>query len=91
MRDDDGFMRRWEYCHVFVGFGAETQKVVRYQVTGPAYTDVRKDEAYGDTDATDAAYRLVAQLGLDGWEMVGASDANQFGQQRLYVFKRPMP
>lgn len=68
-------MQRWEYCHVFVEFGQRSHKFVRYLASGPEITDVYKDEAHGDRDALGAALRLVALLGLDGWEMVSGSDA----------------
>ncbi len=90
MRDDEGFMRRWEYCHVLLEFGQRDFSFVRYDVAGAARTRVRKDEASGDEETADAAYRLIAQLGLDGWEMVSGSDALQMNLARLYVFKRPL-
>lgn len=85
-------MQRWEYCHVFVEFGAKEFGFVRYGTAGDDRTRIRKDAAFGDEDTADTAQRLIAQLGLDGWEMVGGSDAFYgVGSARLYVFKRPLP
>lgn len=45
--------------------------------------EVRKDRSKGDKEVWDPTNRLVAQLGLEGWEMCGVSPLGDLW------FKRP--
>ena len=72
---------RWEYCYIKPGFPdwefvSMTPDVLkRYEV--------RKDKSKGDKEVWDPINRLVAQLGLDGWEMCGVGPSGDLW------FKRP--
>jgi hypothetical protein len=77
-------VQKWEYCrlHNTGGPGALTV----YRGDGAQQFSVKADKTQGDRSDADAARRLIATLGLDGWELVGFEDA--YG--RNWVFKRPV-
>lgn len=70
-------MQRWEYCSVFSG------KVTFYKVSGTVVLAIKRDKAKGDRDDNDAYNRVIAELGLDGWEYAGLNGLASW-------FKRPL-
>ena len=92
-------MLRWEYCSLVIEVRPKGEvSFVDYSVEGAKYREVIADVAQGDHDAIDAAYRLIGQLGRDGWEMVSATATvtpavypTYAGSPRRQVyFKRPL-
>ena len=70
-------MQRWEHCSVFSG------KVTFYKVSGTTALIIKRDKAKGDRDDNDAYNRVIAELGLDGWEFAGMNGLASW-------FKRPL-
>ncbi len=72
-------MPLWEYCEV-----AWTSKQVTIHIysgrDGGSYEGVQKPEEWGT---------LLAQLGADGWELVGIVPTRP-ASHSLYYFKRPL-
>jgi hypothetical protein len=83
---------KWEYC--MVAFGQGEPRVVYYQPSGIEVHAL----ARGDADADDSVViaRAIAQLGRDGWEMVGAqtvvvpAGVQVAGAAFDILFKRPL-
>lgn len=81
-------MQKWEYC-VIDGFqGGMTYYPRCYRLTDKGFEFVSdfKDRPK-DVSEQDAVGRFIAQLGDEGWEMVGAGVTGDF-MHRVY-FKRP--
>lgn len=75
-------MQKWEYCEVSVTSG----EVVTIKYYGADNNKIRKSERIKNTDEMrDRAKQIVAQLGLDGWELVNVRDNGL-----EYWFKRPI-
>ncbi len=75
-------MTRWEYCEV-----EREQCLVRfYRPTGQRVVKLKIDRDKGDRNHWDATGRAIAELGMDGWELVGLPDLSG----RDWVFKRPV-
>ena len=78
-------MQKWEYCEIELSYGmGVTGKAWFYKADGK-HKEVQF-EKYGSG---------LAQLGLDGWEVVAASNHAAFGQSTnntvSYILKRPLP
>jgi hypothetical protein len=72
-------MQKWEYCYI----DRYMAHVRNFTPGGPSDAQIRADGAMGDQTVDDAIARLVANLGLNGWEMVG------YDVKGIY-FKRPL-
>ncbi len=75
--------QQWEYCEMD---WADTM-VRFYRPDGVQAERIRPEESKGDRTDRDAWRRTIAQLGLDGWELVGIRDSA--GGYHMY-FKRPI-
>ena len=83
-------MQKWEYCEVTANSIVVT--VSYYKSTG----SITKSHSLGNAivnalslatgPAFEKARQIVAQLGLEGWEIVSFEGENA----RLYVLKRPL-
>ena len=76
-------MQKWEYCCLY-------WYPFRLRMLGEQ-EEVRigHEKAKGDRTSTDAAYRVIAELGLQGWEMVcGDSLLNAAKIEGQVWFKR---
>ena len=60
-------MRAWEYCYL-EAVGRMTLAIL--SANGQKRFRIRQQRDKGDRDAWDAYCRSVAELGLDGWEMI---------------------
>ena len=72
-------MSYWEYCEV----GWTPQQITIHVYSGRAdgsYEGIQEPKEWG---------KLLAQLGADGWEMVGIVPGKP-ANHTLYYFKRPM-
>ena len=81
-------MQRWEYSSVVVFDGVQ---VHRMTPESTEFTRVGREKSKGDKGFTDAAYRIIAQLGLDGWEMVSTNPPTHRPKGVVYWFKRLLP
>lgn len=84
---------KWEYCSILQIYQTQFCSLVTYRNPGPAELMVlERNKEKQDQSNHDTAGRMIAQLGLDGWEMVGVATGD-FGYganaSRLY-FKRPI-
>ena len=75
-------MQQWEYCRVRTA--TEQPSAIFYQETGRVLLDLKHDESKGDTRNFDAGVRFIAELGIDGWELVSVDEGS-------WYFKRPKP
>jgi hypothetical protein len=74
-------MERWEYCFVDM-----LNHDVHYITTeGLKLQKVKRDKTLEDDNKDDATARLIAHLGLAGWELVNAGG----GVRPILYFKRP--
>ena len=84
-------MQKWEYCVVgpikeLGGLPAgQYPKISYYTPEGRKGTQIK-----GDFGETEAIAKVVANLGCDGWEMVGCGSVNEATLHFIY-FKRPIP
>jgi hypothetical protein len=82
-------MQKWEYCAV-VGVRRFNHKldpsfpgVWHFTELGIQATQIKGPEA-------DEVAKTIAQLGEQGWEMVGAGSTGE-GSFHILYFKRPLP
>lgn len=81
-------MQRWEYAELQYDFNGSYYYVIFFKVTGSSVVDVKQDKKLGDKSHSDARRRAIAQLGLDGWELVSSHAGSPY-LETLY-FKRPL-
>ena len=75
-------MDRWEYCFVDM-----LSHDIHYITTeGLKRQRIKRDKSLDEDSRDDATARLVAHLGLAGWELVTASG----GIRPILYFKRPL-
>jgi len=80
-------MNKWEYCTLFIPV-TSTSVLTIYKSDGAQKFSVKRDATIrGDTDS-HAVERLVADLGLDGWELI--SLFTNAGATVQWAFKRPV-
>ena len=77
-------MQKWEYC----GASIYHQTLTFFTPNGPKEEKIKREKAKGDRSDWDAIHRRIAEIGLEGWELVG-----MFGgaPHYTYYFKRPLP
>ncbi len=78
-------MQTWEYCRITSTLNE--YHLVFFNSTGTKVVRIVQDKTKGDRSDVDAYHRRVAELGIEGWELVGVS--NEGAIQYLY-FKRPL-
>lgn len=85
-------MQKWEYAVLDVEveekrpfWQRDSAVLVYFKFPKPTGIAIKPDKSQGDRNLKDAIGRVVGQLGLEGWEMVGSQ-----GEYLLY-FKRPLP
>ena len=70
--------QKWEYCElIYIGSGEEEYRLNFYATSGGLNYAIKADDRG----------RTIAQLGIDGWELVASSI--QESHETLY-FKRPL-
>ena len=85
-------MQKWEYCAIVgikrddLDFRGYHPRIWRFIGNGIEIT--RIDENTVSEDTTELA-KSIAQLGEQGWEMVGVGHSNHHDENILY-FKRPI-
>jgi hypothetical protein len=83
-------MQKWEYCRLSNRYNDEPFVLTFYRPTGVAEVQVKRDKSKGDHDDNDGRARCLAQLGLDGWELVGVLAHAYYPQSPYMWFKRPL-
>lgn len=82
-------MRSWEYC--MVSAGGPVSVVVSFRVQGSEWRHIEPDPGRGERTAAEAVPRVIAELGLEGWELVNALPViTPEGASTDYFFKRPL-
>jgi hypothetical protein len=82
-------MMKWEYCRLSLhGQNPIKAKGVYYRADGKRTVDVSR-ELVADDDVRDAAASYMAKMGLEGWELVSASDVIG-ALEIVFYFKRPV-
>ena len=69
MTTDKQARDRWEFCYVDL----LRHEVTRLTAAGPEQKRIKKDKLREEDTKDDATGRFVAELGLDGWELVNGS------------------
>jgi hypothetical protein len=77
-------MQQWEYCRLT---GYNDPVLSFYRLDGVMSMPIKRDKARGDKSEDDARVRYIAELGHDGWELVGVAFQDPFNHQMW--FKRP--
>jgi hypothetical protein len=72
-------MQRWEYLHV---------RTFQYEFDTTAYCVNVNGQGLKDREPLHA---FLNQLGMEGWEMIGATVASELGDSHYLFFKRPRP
>ena len=78
-------MQQWDYASL-TDIGSHNWGLVFYKVSGTLTYRITQDKTRGDKSPDDPLLRTVAQLGLDGWELVGTEGENA----KMMFFKRPL-
>ena len=80
-------MERWECCEV------DTYYHVLHRFTPNGWQGValKRDKSKGDRSDDDATARAIAQLGLEGWELVNGAWGEMRGEKAFLFFKRRIP
>jgi hypothetical protein len=81
-------MPKWEYCLIVGMTQVNPEYPVFYRITSKGY-EIANDfkKLPKDVLQKDAVAMLIAQLGEDGWEMVGTG-ATREGTSHSIYFKR---
>lgn len=89
-------MQRWEYASLDISVAnpgkflqSTAARLVLYRSPKGTVIHLRADKSKGDKNVAEAAFRILAEMGLDGWEMVATSYEPQSGG--ILYFKRPVP
>ena len=87
-------MQKWEYCAV-AGIKRDLRKfrgispeIWKFTINGIEETDIGENFKYVNEASAETA-KIIAQLGQQGWEMVGIGYSNHYDENILY-FKRPI-
>lgn len=80
-------MQKFEFCTVDLYY----HRLVTFTLTGWKEVRLKKDRKLGDQSDYDAAARVIAQLGFDGWELVGGASAEGRGVGSILYFQRVVP
>jgi len=64
-------MDRWEFCYVDL----LRHEVTRLTADGWAQKKIKKDKGKVEDTKDDATARFVAEMGLEGWELVNGNGA----------------
>lgn len=84
-------MTRWEYC-VVTGIGTRANigtympYLIRFTRSGYDRTHLKKTRHAGEREVVA---RTIAELGADGWELVGAVHVGESSQTYSLWFERP--
>ena len=81
-------MQKWEYCAI-VGISRNNEKLFPYYPGIWHFTDLGIQASRIHSPEADEVAKTIAQLGEQGWEMVGAGNVSD-NYHTLY-FKRPLP
>lgn len=79
-------MAKWEYSILYDD--QEDSFFTLCTVDGGNTVPVEADGTKGDRNHRDAGMRLMARLGLDGWEMVAITQSDEPPYSRRRYFKR---
>jgi len=80
---DAASVDRWEFCYVDL----LRHEVTRLSSQGLDQKKIKKDKLREEDTKDDATARFVADLGLEGWELVGGG-----GDIRpVFFFRRRLP
>ena len=80
-------MQKFEFCIVDIYY----RFLITFTSNGWKEVRLKKDKKLGDQNDYDAAARAIAQLGLDGWELVGGASAEGRGINSILYFQRVVP
>ena len=80
-------MQKWEYCRI--SFGPVVQHAIFMRPDGLTYQELPHESGNTDGRGISAMYRFIAQLGQDGWEMVGSA-IDLGGEAEAVWLKRPL-
>ncbi len=81
-------MLKWEYCRLSLhGQKPITAKAVYYKADGKHTVDISEGVDADDVRSSAAAY--MAKMGVEGWELVSASDTIG-ALEIVFYFKRPL-
>lgn len=78
-------MQKYEFCSIRRRWNKKSWRwwLVSYTQTGELEARLKRDKAKGDRSANDASARIIAQLGLDGWEVTAALGGELFFQRPI--------
>jgi hypothetical protein len=79
-------MQKWEYCKIIrvENYFSYHPLLFRFTINGEEREDIPKNPQGMGKD--DAIARVIAQLGEEGWELVGVG---RYDQTHTLYFKRP--
>lgn len=79
-------MQKWEYATL--SYADSRYHLATCGVAGGPVNTLKPDKSKGERTDGDVKRRAMAQLGCDGWEMVGCDSSSPYNET-LY-FKRPL-
>lgn len=91
-------MQKFEYCMMTLTVeGGRLLHTLSGRLTfltpaGNKAHPILRDKKMGDDNVWHAAFRIIANMGNDGWEMIGmdsTSTPNDSEHTKTYWFKRP--
>ena len=80
-------MERWEFCVVDTYYHFMNQ----YTPNGLKRTQFKCDKNMGDRSDDDATARAIAQLGVEGWDLINGTWAEMRGEKLFLIFRRRIP
>ncbi len=82
-------MQKWEFAELGYDYNGGYHYLILFKTSGSEVLDLKRDKNLGDKTNADARRRMMAQLGLQGWELVSSHAGSPY-VETLY-FKRPLP
>jgi len=81
-------MQRWEYAELGYNVTSGHHYLIIFRPDNSEVLEIKRDKTQGDITDADARRRMIANLGLEGWELVNAIPSDP-SHETLY-FKRPL-
>ena len=82
-------MHKWEFAELGYDYNGSHHFLIIFKTSDSQVLELKRDKNLGDKTNADARRRMMAQMGLQGWELVSSHAGSPY-VETLY-FKRPLP
>ncbi len=79
-------MQKYEFCRMSIYH----KLLIRFTPGGQQGRRIEQDGRMGDRTDVDACFRAMAQLGLEGWQLVTVVNDEANPGNKYFYFQRPI-